>query len=81
MTAQATNQAGSVSLISAALTVQILTTAPVAPVITEHIPWRTNRPTISGTSAPNVWIHISIDQGAGIGSFVTRANSLGKWSY
>ncbi|RLT18314.1 MAG: VCBS repeat-containing protein, partial [Planctomycetota bacterium] len=41
----------------------------------------TNRPTISGTSAPNVWIHISIDQGAGIGSFVTRANSLGKWSY
>ncbi|MCY2945536.1 MAG: Ig-like domain-containing protein, partial [Planctomycetota bacterium] len=87
LTAQATNQAGSVSPIGAALTVQILTTAPVAPVITGLSPQSvnsliaTNRPTILGTSAPNVWIHISIDQGAGIGSFVTRANSLGKWSY
>ena len=87
LTAQATNQAGSVSPIGAALTVQILTVAPVAPVITGLNPQSvnsliaTNRPTISGTSAPNVWIHISIDQGAGIGSFVTRANSLGKWSY
>ncbi len=87
VTAQATNPSGSVSPVSVALSVQVLTTAPTAPVITGLNPQgvnnqiATNRPTLSGTSGPSVWIHISIDQGTGIGTFVARANSQGKWTY
>ncbi len=87
LTAQATNQAGSVSPVSVALSVQILTTAPAAPIITTLSPpsvnglIATNRPTLSGTSTPNVWILISIDQASGVSNSLIRANSIGKWSH